>query len=290
MFFGLRRLHLAYFEDDAARKSWHERILSERTRRIDEYRQRTTGTASLWDVWRAGLPQGKQIGEIATRRLKLWAKALDPDFAHSERVARLGLQLYDGLKAAGLFQTLITENPQPDGDPRSSLYAGALLHDVGKSKGKKGHHKDSRELIQKHGTPLGWTEIDMRRAALVARFHCGALPARSHKALRDLFPEEQRIIIRLAAILRLANALDFAHDGQVKRVRVENIAAPPRRANGLPYKRIAPRPQEALMIDAEGFIQGSRTAQAVAGERYLLETVLRRPIVIKPMKAVRSPL
>jgi CHAD domain-containing protein/HD superfamily phosphodiesterase len=272
------------FPDEAARKSWHERVVEERTRRIDEYREKTTGMASLWDVWRAGLPQGKQIGEIATRRMKLWAKVLDPDFAHSERVARLSLQLYDGLTAAGFFSNASRNGTKTDGDPRASLYAAALLHDVGKIKGNKGHHKESQELIQKHGTPLGWAETDIRRAALVARFHIGALPGRSHKALRDLLTEEQRVVIRLSAILRLANALDFAHDGQVRRVKIENINAPKRQANGLPYKRMVPARNEALVIGAEGFVEGTRTAQAVAAERYLLETVLRRPVIVKPIK------
>jgi hypothetical protein len=43
-------------------------------------------------------------------------------------------------------------------------------------------------------------------------------------------------------------------------------------------------PNEALLIAAEGFVPGSPTAQAIAAERYLLETVLRRPVVVKPMK------
>ena len=61
----------------------------------------------------------------------------------------------------------------------------------------------------------------MQRAAIIARFHCGALPTRSHKLIRDLLPDEQRNMIRLSAILRLANALDAAHDGQIRRLRIE---------------------------------------------------------------------
>ncbi|HKU28585.1 MAG TPA: CHAD domain-containing protein, partial [Candidatus Sulfotelmatobacter sp.] len=76
-------VNIHVLRDDSSRKGWQERIAKERSKRIDEYRRRTTGKDSLWNVWRAGLPQGKQIQEIATRRMKLWAKALDPDFAHS---------------------------------------------------------------------------------------------------------------------------------------------------------------------------------------------------------------
>ena len=274
------------FHDAESRKTWHERILEERAKRVEEYREKTAGPDSLWNVWRAGLPQGKQIQQIATQRMKFWAKVLDPDFAHSERVARLALGLYDGLNKARLFgASSPTGSGRGDG-ARSSLYVAALLHDVGKSQGEKGHHKASRDLIQSHGTPLGWSEETMRRAAVVARFHCGALPVRSHKGLRDLLPDEQKVIIQLAAILRLANALDAGHDGHIRRVQIENAALPPgagRRTNGFVRQPAVLGKNEALVIAAEGYVPGSATAQTIAAERYLLETVLKRPVVVKPV-------
>jgi CHAD domain-containing protein/HD superfamily phosphodiesterase len=275
------------FPDTASRKLWHARILEERAQRVDEYRARMTGPNSLWDVWRASLPQGRRVQQIATRRVKLWARALDPDFAHAERVARLALELYDGFAAAGL---LGLGAPQTNGSsPRSSLYIAALLHDVGKSRGNKGHHKESLELIRKHETPLGWSTQDMQRAAIVARFHCGALPMRSHKALRHLPSDEQKTIVRLAAILRLANALDGAHDGRVKKVTIENPVSfgnrGTRRSNGSLRSAALPSKNEAVVIAALGYSPGSSTAQTVAAERYLLETVLRRPVIVKPAKA-----
>jgi len=214
--------------------------------------------------------------------MKLWAKALDPDFAHSERVSRLAVELYDGLLASGLIES------SNGADARSSLQVAAMMHDVGKSEGNKGHHKSSFELIRGHGNPLGWNPEDLQRAAVVARFHAGALPTRGHKALRDLLPEEQKIAIQLAAILRLANALDSAHDGHIRRVQVENVTGKPkdpkRRTNEFLRKAAKLGANEAVVIAAEGFVPGSSTAQAVAAERYLLETVLRRPVVVKAMK------
>ncbi len=253
------------FPDSDTRLRWHHRILSERTRRIDHYRARMVGPNSLWAVWRAALPQGKQIQLLATRRMKLWANGLDPDFPHSERVASLALQLYDGLLHWGW---------QPSVDAisaRSSLLAAALLHDVGKSEGQKGHHKASFDLIRAHGNPLGWKPADLRRAAIVARFHRGVLPTRRHKALRDLLPNEQKATIQLAAVLRLANALDAAHDGRIHRIHVEN-------GHGTTTRK------EALMIAAEGYSPLAPSAQTIAAERHLLETVLHRPIVIISMK------
>ena len=253
------------FPDADSRRRWNERIVAERTKRIDQYRKKMVGPDSWWQVWRAALPQDKQIHALATQRMKLWASGLDPDFPHSERVASLALQLYDGLLGSG-WQPAVNAI-----SARTSLMAAALLHDVGKSEGQKGHHKISYEMIRVHGNPLGWKAQDLQRAAIVARFHRGALPTRRHKSLRDLLPDEQKATIQLAAILRLANALDLTHDGHIRRVRIEGDA-------------IKTKGNEALMIAAEGYSPLSQSAQAIAAERHLLETVLRRPVVVKPLK------
>jgi CHAD domain-containing protein/HD superfamily phosphodiesterase len=253
------------FPDEDSRRRWHERILGERSKRIERYRKKMIGPDSLWQVWRVALPQGKQIQTLATRRMKLWANGLDPDFPHSERVASLALQLYNGLLASGW-------QPSVDGiSASSSLLAAALLHDVGKSQGEKGHHKTSFDMIRAQGNPLGWKAADLQRAAIVARFHCGSLPTRKHKALRDLLPDEQKSAIQLAAILRLANALDAAHDGHIRRIQIES-------------DQLRTKGNEALIIAAEGYSPLGPSAQTIAAERHLLETVLHRPVVVKPMK------
>ncbi len=279
------------FPDDDSRRVWHERIGSERAKRLDRYRAKMVGPDSLWQVWRAVLPQGKQIQQLVTRRLKLWAGALDPDFPHSERVAGLALQLYDGLLASAW-------QPATDGGTeRSTLLAAALLHDVGKSKDEKRHHKTSLKLIRKHGNPLGWKEGDLQRAAVVARFHCGSLPTRRHKLLRDLLPDEQKTIIQLVAILRLANALDATHDGHIRRLQIESIQSGntlkrrsnlKKRANGFLRKPASLGANEAFVIAAEGYSPAGRVAQTVAAERHLLEMILHRPVVVRPMKHSRN--
>jgi CHAD domain-containing protein len=280
------------FPNAFSRQRWHKRIVAERIKRIERYRAKMVGENSLWQVWRAGLPQGKQIRDIANRRMKLWAGGLDPDFAHSERVASLALQLYDGLVDCGW-------KPAADAvSARSSLWAAALLHDVGKSEGQKGHHKTSFDLIRDHGVPLGWSEAEMRRAAIVARFHCGALPTKRHNALRELLPDEQKVTIQLAAILRLANAMDAMHDGHIRCIQIEDALVSKsgsggkgRSEDGLLSRRSASGQSssavpEALVIAAEGYAASNSTAQAIATERHLLEVVLLRPILVKTMKPV----
>ncbi|HVI07877.1 MAG TPA: CHAD domain-containing protein [Candidatus Binatia bacterium] len=270
------------FPDAQSRKLWHEIMVAERGKRVERYRARMIGPACLWNIWRGDLPQGRQIQVLTLRRMKLWAGGLDPDFAHSERVSALALQLYEGLLNSGW---------KPAVDPaagRASLFAAALLHDVGKSAGEKGHHKASLSMIRAHGIPLGWSAADLSRAAVVARFHRGALPRRSHKSLRDLLPQEQKAIIELSGVLRLANALDATHDGRIRRIQVEketgNIAHGHAGANGFKRKSFVVNRGYPLFIAAEGYSPLGRSAQTIAAERHLLETVLRRPVVVKAMK------
>jgi hypothetical protein len=155
-------------------------------------------------------------------------------------------------------------------------------------------------MIKAHSTPLGWNAQDMQRAATVARFHSGALPTPSHNALRDLLPDEQKTIIQLAAIVRLANAFDASHDGHIRRIEIENgqsessrigsgklggEARRSRRTNGFLQKpAVGLAKNEALIIAAEGYTPGSPTAQTIAAERHLLETMLGRPVIVRAMK------
>jgi len=151
------------------------------SKRIEGYRKKMMGEKSLWQVWRAGLPQGKQIEVLATRRMKLWANGLDPTSrtparrqpgsSTLRRPSRRGWQPSVAFAAA-----------------RSSLLAARASPRCRQIEGQKGHHKTSFDLIRAHGNPLGWKPADMQRAAVVARFHCGALPTRRHKLLRRSLP------------------------------------------------------------------------------------------------------
>jgi hypothetical protein len=113
-------------------------------------------------LWRAPpLPDRKQTESAALLRLKLWASSLDPDFEHLRHVARLSLQLYDGLAAMAKASSAAQE--------RDILQAAALLHDVGRFKDEKGHHKASYQMIRRLPPPLGWRARDLLTAGIIAR-------------------------------------------------------------------------------------------------------------------------
>jgi exopolyphosphatase/pppGpp-phosphohydrolase len=111
-------------------------------------------------------------------RLQIWASFHDPGLAHAKHVAGLVLQLYDGLSRDGIPGDSNRETC------RYILRAAALMHDVGHSSTKLGHHKASARLIRKLDPPMGWTADEVRLTAIVARYHRGALPRKAKRVLR----------------------------------------------------------------------------------------------------------
>lgn len=93
----------------------------------------------------------------------------------------------------------------------------ALLHDVGWMDGQRRHHKRSARLIRRNEIPGQDVPETVRPyAALVARYHRRRPPSRRQKRFAALDGTEQRAVRQLAALLRLADALDYSHTGAVK--------------------------------------------------------------------------
>jgi CHAD domain-containing protein len=256
-------LAIKAFPDERSRTPWRTKISEERTKRIEKYREKMLGKHALWNVWRRALPQGEQVPAAALSRLKAWASFLDPDFAHSQRVANLAVQLYDGLADNGFSVEGHRHNLRP------VLYAAALMHDVGRSRREKGHQKTSSRLIRKLPAPLGWTAHDLALAGVVARYHRGALPQSRHKALSSLPSDQQASAIRLAGILRLVNVFDSRRDRRISRLEVKSQDG-------------------ALIVRAQGYSPYSQIAEEVASARFLLERTLRRAIIVRPPAAKKK--
>jgi exopolyphosphatase/guanosine-5'-triphosphate,3'-diphosphate pyrophosphatase len=250
-------LEIKAFADPESRARWRAKIIEERAKRVAGYREKMIGKKSLWQVWRAELPSGPQLRAAAMNRLGTWASYLDPDFAHSRRVAQVSLMLYDGLKNVGLVTS------SPDHDSRAILHAAALMHDVGKVKGNKSHQKASARMIRKLALPLGWSPRELQLAAVVARYHRGALPRPGKPTMQRLELADRHVATELAGVLRLANCLDMH--------------------NGTPQLRVEVR-DPAVVLHAAGYSALNRNAQQVAGARHLLETTLKRPVIVRPLR------
>ena len=97
------------------------------------------------------------------------------------------------------------------------LHCAGLLHDIGWIEGRKGHHKTALRMILT--TPdLPFERREREIIGCVARYHRRGLPTLKHEAFAALSAPDQRVVRRLAAILRVADGLDRTHQGIVKDV------------------------------------------------------------------------
>ena len=122
---------------------------------------------------------------------------------HARHVARLALQLFDGLRPLHGYGTA----------ERRLLECAALLHDTGWSvtgSSGRGHHKASARLIRE----FPWTALtpdEVRCVAATARYHRKALPDPGHEDLLGLSQTDQARVRWMAACLRTADGLDRRH-------------------------------------------------------------------------------
>lgn len=130
------------------------------------------------------------------------------DELHAEKVVELALELFDETRSLHRL----------DDKARFYLQVAALLHDVGKFINPSGHHKHSHYLIR-NSRLLGLNPGQRNLIACVARYHRKAVPANGHIPFRDLSPREKTIVVKLSALLRLAEALDAEHRGQIRSVK-----------------------------------------------------------------------
>ena len=104
------------------------------------------------------------------------------------------------------------------------LAQAALWHDLGfAAGGRRRHHKRSMEIIEANdrlSLSFGLEDSDRSLVALLARYHRRAWPGMKHRRFAALSREERKGLCGAAAILRVADALDYRHRGAVEELRV----------------------------------------------------------------------
>jgi exopolyphosphatase/guanosine-5'-triphosphate,3'-diphosphate pyrophosphatase len=148
-------------------------------------------------------------GEARERSVRAFAERCHYEEPHALQVRRLALQLFDQL------------GPRLEAQPgdREVLADAALLHDVGYHISHEKHHKHSYHLIL-HADLLGMTPAEQVAVANVARYHRGPTPKKKHEHFAKLDRALRQRIVRLSALLRVADGLDRGHAGAVDHVGV----------------------------------------------------------------------
>ncbi len=98
------------------------------------------------------------------------------------------------------------------------LYVAALLHEVGLLISNVGHHKHSMYLIQ-NSELFGLGRKDIGLVALIARYHRKATPSPLHPFYGELDRQDRVAVAKMAAILRVADALERSHHQHIQDVR-----------------------------------------------------------------------
>ena len=132
------------------------------------------------------------------------------DTQHAENVAHFSRQLFHVLR----------EEHQLDSHYELLLSVAAELHDVGTHISSRSHHKHSMYMIL-NSDIFGLGARDKLLTALVARYHRRAVPRPTHEGYATLDREGRVAVAKLAAILRVADALDRQHRGPRQRPSVE---------------------------------------------------------------------
>jgi exopolyphosphatase/guanosine-5'-triphosphate,3'-diphosphate pyrophosphatase len=126
------------------------------------------------------------------------------DEAHATHVTRLSLDLFRELQG----------EHQMDERYELILHIAALLHEIGVYVSNRSHHKHSAYLIQ-YSELFGLGQRDLLLVAMVARYHRRATPKASHLGYIDLSHEDKILVSKMAALLRVADALERSHSQQL---------------------------------------------------------------------------
>jgi exopolyphosphatase / guanosine-5'-triphosphate,3'-diphosphate pyrophosphatase len=132
------------------------------------------------------------------------------DEPHAMAVARFAAQLFDETQRLHHL----------DDESRLLLEVAALLHDIGHFVSATEHHKHTFYLL--NATPLiGLSKPQRAIVANVARYHRKSAPSLQHEPFKVLPAKDRVVVSKLAALLRIADALDNEHAGKVTGVAVE---------------------------------------------------------------------
>lgn len=171
-----------------------------------------------------GLKEGVVL-DLVTRHFRAWDPKLDEHLAtratiqlgrryhfdepHATQVDRLASQLFDHL--APLHKL----GPED----RVLLRVAALGHDIGDFIDYAAHHKHTQYILE-HSNLMGLSREHRAVAGCIARYHRRAPPSTKHEGFGKLTAADQRKVKKLAAILRIADALDRGHRSKVQKLEV----------------------------------------------------------------------
>ncbi len=138
------------------------------------------------------------------------AKKFRSDRKHLEYVRKMSIFLFDSLESE------LALNRRA----RMLLEVSAILHDIGSFIGEAAHHLHG-EYIVRNSEIFGLSREDLGIVANIVRYHRGDNPQPDDTGYTVLPRDERTMILKLAALLRVADALDCRHSQHVSEYKIE---------------------------------------------------------------------
>ncbi len=143
------------------------------------------------------------------RSARILAARYQSDPGHGEHVGKL----------CELFLTSLQDLHHLTGHDALLLQVAAILHEVGTYVSPRAHHKHSEYIIL-NSEIFGLDRLDVTIVALVSRYHRHSGPKLDHPAYAALSTDDRIRVCKLAAILRVADALERTHAQRVSKIEI----------------------------------------------------------------------
>ena len=132
------------------------------------------------------------------------------DELHSRHVTDLCLTIFDALvKEHGMNRR-----------QRMMLETAGILHDIGMFIKGSGHQKHGQYIVE-NSEIFGLHRDEINIIANVIRYHRGDPPSESDIGYISLQREDRILVLKMASILRVADALDRGHSQHIKKISLD---------------------------------------------------------------------
>ena len=182
------------------------------------------------------------------------AKHYGADLTFAQRIRNFAMQLFRRLQS-------VHQLPPQYAD---WLEAAAMLHEVGAYINRSGRRRHTYYVIA-HSEIFGYTPVQRRIIAAMARYVGKSLPSAGDRILRILPRDDQISVPKAVALLRLARALDQGRRAAVRELRVHV------HQDGRVRLMLKPNPPEGIDLELWAVEKEKDYFEVVFGRELLVE-------------------
>ncbi|MCS6830915.1 MAG: Ppx/GppA phosphatase family protein [Armatimonadota bacterium] len=164
----------------------------------------------LWDMLPAAVAQRPPVEQQVRASAMRLAQKYRMDVEHGKQVARLADRLFEQSECLHRM----------GGEERMLLWVAGLLHDIGQFIQPADHEKHGYYIV-KHSPIIGLTSAQQDIVAHIIRYHRKEAPSLQDDGFRSLPQKDRLTVMKLTAILRLADSLDTSRSHALRELYLQ---------------------------------------------------------------------